>query len=73
MNDWIKDEIEKRNKFYKKMGKCLGYISSTCCNCKRLRVEKYSSGAEICEKCGVDQKTKITYENEFGSLLEFER
>ena len=33
----------------------LGYDDQECNSCGRLRVEKYSDGARICEKCGWDQ------------------
>lgn len=33
------------------LGKCLGYVSEPCPNCGRVRVEKYSGGKHICEKC----------------------
>jgi transcription initiation factor TFIIIB Brf1 subunit/transcription initiation factor TFIIB len=29
----------------------LGYVSEHCPNCGRVRVEKYSGGKHICEKC----------------------
>ena len=35
-----------------KIGKCLGYIGTPCPNCNRLRVERWSCGKDICEKCG---------------------
>lgn len=33
------------------LGRNLGYVSEPCPNCGRVRVEKYSSGKHICEKC----------------------
>ena len=33
------------------LGKCLGYVSEPCPNCGRVRVEAYSGGKHICEKC----------------------
>lgn len=33
-------------------GDCLGYIDKPCPNCGRLRVEFWSCGKKICEKCG---------------------
>jgi len=35
----------------------IGYIKKYCVYCGRQRVELYKSGMEVCEKCGVDQKT----------------
>ena len=34
-----------------KLGKYLGYAETPCPNCGRLRLERYESGIEICEKC----------------------
>ena len=36
----------------------LGYSDKECINCGRLRVERYSDGTEICEKCNFDQNKK---------------
>lgn len=66
MNDWIKEENERIIKFYETLGDNLGYTGKKCINCGRVRVEKYSSGNEICEKCGFEQKTKQYYENKYG-------
>lgn len=33
------------------LGKCLGYVSEPCPNCGRVRIERYSGGKRICEKC----------------------
>jgi len=38
--------------------KYLGYSDKECINCGRERVEKYSDGTEICEKCNFDQNKK---------------
>lgn len=32
-------------------GKCLGYRNTPCPNCGRYRLEHYSEGYDICEKC----------------------
>ena len=34
-----------------KVGECQGYIDEDCVNCGRHRVEHYSKGFDICEKC----------------------
>ena len=34
-----------------KFGKCEGYKNIPCPNCGRYRLEHYSKGFEICEKC----------------------
>lgn len=34
-----------------KLGECLGYTDEECPNCGRMRVEKWSCGKRICEKC----------------------
>lgn len=41
-----------------KMLECLGYTGENCINCGRLRVEKWSNGLRICEKCNYDQDKK---------------
>jgi len=53
-------------------GKLIGYTDKECCNCGRLRVEEFDSGVLICEKCGTDQKTKETYENQYGSWNDYD-
>lgn len=50
------------------LGECMGYVSESCPNCGRYRVEKYSGGKHICEKCNwcVEDKEYIyldDYEN----------
>lgn len=34
-----------------RFGECQGYTGKPCEACKRYRVERYSSGFEICGKC----------------------
>lgn len=34
-----------------KVGECQGYIDEDCVSCGRHRVEHYSKGFDICEKC----------------------
>ena len=34
-----------------KFGKCEGYRNIPCPNCGRYRLEHYSKGFDICEKC----------------------
>lgn len=45
-----KEEDKKRNTMFK-VGDCQGYINEDCENCGRHRVEHYSMGFDICEKC----------------------
>lgn len=33
------------------LGENMGYVSEPCPNCGRVRVERYSGGKRICEKC----------------------
>ncbi len=40
------------------IGKLIGYTGNHCPNCGRLRVERYESGLEICEKCNWCEQTK---------------
>lgn len=37
--------------------KLIEYTANECINCGRMRVERYESGMEVCEKCDTDQKT----------------
>lgn len=66
------DELVKQAKYHETMGEYLGYTGKECINCGRNRVETYSTGIEICEKCGTDQKTHQIYENEYGNFLDYE-
>lgn len=34
-----------------KLGELIGYTGEECPNCGRVRVEKWSCGKHICEKC----------------------
>ena len=40
------------------IGELVGYTDEPCPNCGRLRVERYESGLEICEKCNWCEQTK---------------
>ena len=70
MNNWIAEENKRITNFWQKLGENLGYTDKECINCGRLRVEKYSSGNEVCEKCGFEQNTKQYYQNEYGNFRE---
>ena len=60
------------------LGKYLGYVSEPCPNCGRVRVEKYSGGKHICEKChwciedegyfNMDQYLEETEEDFWGEI-----
>lgn len=65
------NEITRIANYYKTRGDYLGYTGKECINCGRNRVERYSSEVEICEKCGIDQKTGQIYENKYGSYLDY--
>lgn len=71
MKDYIpEEEIKKIENFDKILRDFITYIGKDCCECGRYRVQKFTSGALICEKCGTDQKTKETYKNEFGNYYD---
>lgn len=70
MSNWVAEENERITNFWQKLGENLGYTDKECINCGRLRVEKYSSGNEVCEKCGFEQNTKQYYQNEYGDFRE---
>ena len=71
LEDLWKDELERRDNFFKEMGNLIGYTGENCVNCGRCRVEKWSSGLKICDKCGTDQKTGEHYSNQYGCASEF--
>lgn len=50
-----------------RFGKWLGYTGEPCVNCGRYRVEKYSDGHQVCEKCSYDQDHKryVTEEEKY--------
>lgn len=53
------------------LGKNLGYISEPCPNCGRVRVEKWSGGKHICEKCNwciEDGEYFVREEPEYGGV-----
>lgn len=73
LEDTINKAIKEinKNKYFIDIGKVLdilkrikdkpeylGYSDKECINCGRLRVEKYSNGTEICEKCNFEQNKK---------------
>lgn len=45
------------------IGKFVVYTGEPCPNCGRLRVERYESGLEICEKCNWCEQTKSYWLN----------
>lgn len=62
-------EEKQRNNFFKILGENIKYLDKDCINCGRHRVELWTSGKEICDKCGFEQKEKEFYENEYGTYL----
>lgn len=72
-DDW--EEInsnldENKDKYYEKKGEIIKYLSEPCINCGRIRVELYTSGSKICEKCGFDQEKNDFYSNEWGHWID---
>ena len=63
-DEWIHyetalNEIESiQPTLMRSIGKLVGYTGEPCPNCGRLRVERYESGLEICEKCNWCEQTK---------------
>ena len=57
-DDNYDDYLKKYNEFLRNLGTYEGYSGENCKNCGRNRVEMYSSGKLICEKCGYDQDTE---------------
>lgn len=48
---FIEHEEFEWEKFKRKYGRNNGYTGEACTNCGRVRVEHYSKGFDICEKC----------------------
>ena len=63
---WCKSLLDGKEPVYdtvqpthmRSIGKLIGYTGKPCPNCGRLRVERYESGLEICEKCNWCEQTK---------------
>lgn len=64
---WIKEEEEQEKKFFRILGENIEYLDKPCINCGRYRVELWTSGNEICDKCGFEQNSKEYYSNEYGT------
>ena len=43
------------------LGEFLGYIAKPCSRCGRMRVEEYSGGKHICEKCNWCEEDKAYF------------
>jgi len=56
MNQYEEAEQEQRE-FEEKYGYPIKYTGEACKSCGRVRVELWSSGKRICEKCHIDQTT----------------
>lgn len=55
MDEFFEGEEIRYSKFLNRLGTYEGYDCEECKNCGRQRVEMYSNGSRICEKCGYDQ------------------
>lgn len=64
------EEKERYDNFDKVLGEFIKYSENDCIECGRHRVQIFSSGAKVCEKCGTDQSTGEGYFNEFGTYHE---
>lgn len=56
--DIYQEQQSESEKFWDRVGKCLGYISELCSKCGRARVEQYEHGDLICEKCNWNETTQ---------------
>lgn len=66
MIDWANDEeLKQEETFWNEMGENTGYIDTECPNCKRMRVERWSCGKDICEKCHWCIQDNSYFSNEF--------
>ena len=54
-------------------GKLMGYIGKSCPNCGRFRVERWTCGKDICEKCNwCIQDNDYFFEDESQHYMESE-
>lgn len=51
-------DTDDDREFENKYGNPVKYLSNECINCGRVRVELWSCGQKICEKCHFNQDTK---------------
>lgn len=56
--DRYEEQEKELKEFEQKYGTPLKYTDDNCIGCGRARVELWSSGKRICEKCHLDQDTK---------------
>jgi len=54
----MSERIDWNHKEETETAHIIGYISEPCKACSRVRVELYSDGRKICEKCHFDQNTE---------------
>ena len=55
-----------------KFGKCEGYTGEECENCGRVRVEHYSNGFDICDKCDwCKQLERCVFDDDFYEEEEY--
>jgi len=69
--NWVEEEKQRRNNFFKVLGEPIKYLHKDCIECGRHRVELWTSGKEICDKCGFEQNDKEFYSNEYGRYSEY--
>lgn len=50
----------------------LHYIEGSCINCGRARVEEYTNGDIICEKCAYNQETETFEDLDEIAMLQME-
>lgn len=68
MIDWHEEEEREEKEFWQSMGECKGYIETPCPNCGRIRVEHWTCGKDICEKCHWCIQDKAYFFNKFFNL-----
>lgn len=65
--NWYSELDEEEKAFWDEMGECEGYTGEECPNCGRVRVEHWSGGKDICEKCHWCIQDNDYFTNEFFS------
>lgn len=56
MEELWEEEAKEIEEYEKSLGEYVGYDEEVCKKCGRQRVEVYSSGRKICEKCHYDRE-----------------
>lgn len=62
----LNHSYDEEKEFWDNLGENEGYLSIKCPKCGRIRVEHWSCGKDICEKCYWCMQDKKYYTYEMG-------